>query len=198
MWTCQTNAQRQKGEARLITANRFDEIKTFAKELHGTPVTDICLADIGKMLVAIDELSAELDRIRSVPTIRNSGGHVKPLVLGPDGAPVMGPPLAQQFAAERRQQYDEDRVEALSDENPDPKKWRTFALRWGLAPPPGGWDNTNLIIITMHRLRMEVDAVPYILKHASAVTLKANGIALPHGYRLQDGELHVPAKPPAL
>lgn len=179
----------------MLTANRFDEIKKFADSMPGTQIADLSLGNITKLAVYLKETTDEIDRLRSVPQIK-PGGHVKPLILDPaTGKPLVGPPLAQQFAGERREQYQLDRAEALQRDPTglDPNKWRIFALRWGLSPPPGGWEiNRELIINMMHRLRVELDSLDPLERHVSAMHCKSNGIALPHGYELKDGQLHGP------
>jgi hypothetical protein len=71
----------------------------------------------------------------------------------------------------------------------DPDQWRIFSLRWGLAPPPGGWENTEAIVNVMHAVRVGVRSVPYLEKHFSAVYLTSKGIHLPKPLRLENGVL---------
>ena len=118
------------------------------------------------------------------------------VVLDANGAPVLPKPLSQQFEAERREQYILDRHEALM--SLDPAKWRVFALRWGMAPPPqdqGGWDNHELIVDTMHTVRLVVASIPYEAQHISAMHLTAKGAKLPPGVYIEDGVLHGARKP---
>jgi hypothetical protein len=113
------------------------------------------------------------------------------VVLDASGKPVLPAPLASQFEAERREQYVLDRHEAIM--SLDPAMWRTFALRWGMAPPPdaeGGWTNHELIIDTMHTIRIVVESIPYEAKHISAMHLLAKGRPLPPGVYIEDGVLH--------
>jgi hypothetical protein len=68
--------------------------------------------------------------------------------------------------------------------------WRTYALRWGLSPPPGGWENQEAILNVMHRLIVELGTFPHISAHMSATYLTSRGLALPPGVALKDGVLH--------
>lgn len=170
-----------------LTANRFDEIKKFTTALHGKKIADIPDADIAKMGVMLAELAAELERMRQPAQVAGRG-HVKPVVLDAQGNAVAPPPLSQQFAVERREQYDEDRFDAIKDPT-DTDKWRVFCLRWGLAPPPGGWENREAITNVIHAIRIGVRGVPHLEKHKSAMHLRAKGIALPPGVTLIDGVL---------
>lgn len=170
----------------MLTANQFDKIKHKIQYLENTTVAKLTMGEIGEMLTMLKDLSAEIDRSRNVPQIGGKS-HVKPLLLGADGKPVLGLPLVQQFAAERREQYAKDRHVALTLMTVD--AWRVYALRWGLTPPPGGWEDETTIINMMHRLRLDVVTIPYIEKHKSAVHCTSNGIALPLGVELVNGEL---------
>lgn len=174
----------------MLTANRFDEIKTFTASLHGTKVADLALSDVAKMAVMLAELAAEIERLRT-PAQTNQRSHLKPVVLDAQGKPVAPPPLHQQFAAERREQYDADRFEAIMAlQTADPVgPWKRFSLRWGLAPPPGGWDNFEAIFNVIHSVRIVVKDVPYVEKHWSASYLTSKGIKLPPGVTLINGEL---------
>lgn len=171
----------------MLTANRFDQIKHKIQYLENTTVAKLTMGEIGEMLTMLKDLSAEIDRTRSVPNVRPGGSHVKPLLLGSDGKPVLGAPLVQQFAADRREQYAKDRHVALSLMTAE--QWKIFSLRWGLTPPPGGWEDEVTIINMMHRLRLDVVTIPYLEKHKSAIHCTSNGIALPQGVTLENGEL---------
>jgi len=170
----------------MLTANRFDEIKKFTAGLHGTKVADLKLEAIAGMAVMLAELCAEIERLRT-PAPAVGRGHLKPVVLDAQGKPVAPPPLHHQFAAERREQYDADRLEALLDGKAD--AWRVFSLRWGLSPPPGGWENTEAIYNVIQAVRLGVKGVPYLTKLMAAQHLVAKGIRLPQGVTLTNGEL---------
>lgn len=169
----------------MLTANRFDEIKTAVRAYQAKPHSiTYTVQQVFGMLV---DLAAEMDRMRQ-PAQAAGRGHIKPVVLDAQGNAVAPPPLAHQFAAERREQYDNDRLEAISDPD-DIDKWRVFSLRWGLSPPPGGWENRAVITDVIHSVRLTVLRVPHLEKHKSAVYLRGKGIALPQGVTLIDGEL---------
>ncbi len=180
----------------MLTANRFDEIKTFLRDVHQRTEQEDAILDVGAVVEMLSDVVKEVERIRSVPNVPPARPtNVKPLVLGADGKPILGPPISQQLAVERREQYAIDRREAVERDargNLDPRKWRLFCLRWGNGgPPPGGWENTAPIILAMHRIRLTLDDVPHIEKHWSAVALTSQGIALPPGMTLRDGVLDV-------
>lgn len=177
-------------EVNLLTANRFDEIKKRIETLRRRKdqsgiyaVTELfnMLKELFNML---KELAAEVERLRT-PKVWGRG-HIRPVII--DAQDVVLLPLAHQFAAERREQYNADRFESIIDPS-GTDKWRVFCLRWGLAPPPGGWENTEAITNVIHEVRLGVKAIPYVGKHLSAVYLNARGIQLPQGVRLQGGML---------
>lgn len=170
----------------MLTANRFDEIKKFTAALHGTKVADLPHTDVAKMATMLAELASELERMRQ-PAPTHQRSHLKPVVLDAQGKPVVPPPLSQQFAAERREQYDADRLEALIDGKP--AAWRVFSLRWGLTPPPGGWENEEAIYNVIQAVRLSVKAIPYLTKLIAAQHLVAHGHRLPQGVTLSNGEL---------
>lgn len=170
----------------MLAANRFDHIKASTKRWRKGSLASLCDFDTtGEMLNMIEELTAEIDR-RNTPTPARTS-RPRPVVLDAQGRPTMPPPMAQQFEGERRDQYALDRHMAVM--SLDPAQWRTFSLRWGLTPPPGGWDNTEAIMNVMHAVRLSVRSVPYIDKHFSAVNLASRGIKLPPGMRLEGGVL---------
>jgi hypothetical protein len=177
----------------MLEANRFDTIKKQIAEAAATKVTDLSIAKIVDLVTSLKILAAEIDRIRSVPQVSGGRSHIKPVVLGADGKPVAPPPLSQQFAAERREQFAFDRYDVLM--SLDPAEWRVFALRWGLSPPPGGWDNHEAILGVMHGLRVALGRPLSLLdRHVSATYMTSRGIALPQGVTLKDGEL-IDARP---
>jgi hypothetical protein len=170
----------------LLTANRFDQIKKRIDDWQGgEPIWQNAVSELFDML---KELADEIDRLR-MPAQAGGRGHLKPVILDAQGQAVVPPPLAHQFAAERREQYDSDRFDAIM--NPDDiDRWRVFCLRWGLAPPPGGWKNREAITNVIHAVRLGVRRVPHLEKHISAMHLKAKGIGLPPGVTLAGGDLH--------
>ena len=171
----------------MLTANRFDEIKKFTAGLHGTKVADLPQEDVAKMAVMLAELAAELERMKQ-PAQAQGRGHIKPVVLDAQGKPVLPPPIAQQIAVERREQYDADRLEAVLSVG-DLSVWKRFSLRWGLSPPPGGWQNTEAQLNVIHAVRLGIKAVPLFEKQVSANVLVARGVKLPPGVTLINGEL---------
>lgn len=176
-----------------MTANRFDEIKKATKDYEMSHVTALDLAGLGDIFAMLTECVAELERISAVPVV---GGrdHVKRVIFDGQGNAIAPPPIAVQLATERREQYAIDRHEVLMAL--DIKAWRVFSLRWGLAPPPGGWDSEEQIMNVMHAVRLSVASIPYIEKHKSAVHLHAKGIALPRGVRFENGALRGVELPP--
>jgi hypothetical protein len=171
----------------MLTANRFDHIKKMVRVFKASKGVRLSDTNIENALTMLEECVLEIDRMRGVPTIAGRG-HVRPVVLDGEGRPVPPPPIEQQLAVERREQYDADRYEAVMAA-PDIGPWRVFSLRWGLAPPPGGWENDAVILNVIHAVRLSLKQVPYIDKHFSAVHLTSNGIGLPHGVTLVNGEL---------
>lgn len=170
-----------------LTANRFDEIKTFTAGLHGTKVADIAVGDIAKMAVMLAELAAEIERLRT-PAQVGGRGHIKPVILDAKGQAIAPPPISQQLVIERREQFDADRYEAIMA-IPNMLPWRLFSLRWGLAPPPGGWEDVESQLRVIHAVRLGIKQVPLLQKSASASWIKSRGFALPPGVTLVDGVL---------
>ena len=170
----------------MLTANRFDEIKTATKNYDLSHVTALDLAGLGDIFTMLKECVAEIERARAVPIV---GGrdHVKPVIFDAKGQAIAPPPISQQLAAERREQYAADRHEALM--SLDLAIWRVFCLRWGIAPPPAGWGAEDQITNVMHMIRLGVATIPHFEKHKSALVLKARGIALPPGVKLEGGVL---------
>jgi hypothetical protein len=171
----------------LLATNRYSAIKDNIKRWAAMTVGAISLSDVGMMLTHLQELAAEIDRRDNIPRVKTNAGP-RPVILDAKGAPVLPNPLVQQFEGQRRDQYALDRHMAVMSLDPD--QWRIFSLRWGLTPPPGGWENTEAIVNVMHAVRLVVKSVPYIDKHFSAVHMKANGIALPPGMWIEGGVLH--------
>lgn len=170
----------------MLTPDRYKEIGAVVKSWQ---TKRECKYDAASaVLDMLVDLAAEVDRLRTPSQGPQGSGHLKPVILDAKGQPVVPPPLAHQFAAERRQQYDDDRFDAIMHPE-DPNRWRVFSLRWGLAPPPGGWENTDAISNVVHSVRLGVKRVPYVDKHFSAVTLLSRGIALPQGITLRNGVL---------
>jgi hypothetical protein len=165
---------------------RFDQIKKQTNDLDRSHVRDLDLAGIGEIFEMLQECITELE-VRFKPTpVRTSGPRA--VVLDAQGKPVLPPPMVVQFEGERRDQYALDRHMAVM--SLDPEQWRVFSLRWGLTPPPGGWENVEAITNVMHAVRLGVRSVPYLDKHFSAVHLTSRGIKLPPGMQLVGGVLH--------
>lgn len=171
----------------MLTANRFDEIKTFTADLHGTKIAELSVGKIAEMATMLAELAVEVDRMRT-PAQAQGRGHLKPVILDGQGNAIAPPPISQQLAVERRAQYDSDRFDAIMA-IPDIDPWRVFSLRWGLSPPPGGWDDHDTILRVIHSVRIGVKNVPLFQKTISASWLYAHGIALPPGVTLSQGVL---------
>lgn len=178
----------------MLSANQFDRVKKSIDEWKQMQVGDLTLKEIGAMLVMLDQCAQEIDRLRQ-PAQAAGRGHLKPVILDAQGQAVAPLPLTHQFAAERREQYELDRLDAITinrDTHPAAgivDRWRVFALRWGLAPPPGGWDSVDQITNVVHAIRLGVVQVPYIDKHFSAVYLTSRNIPLPRPAVLKDGIL---------
>lgn len=156
-------------------------------ELINKPLRKVPDADTA--LITLAELKDFMERTAPLPPtpIRKKSGP-RPVVLDAQGNAVMPPPIVQQFEGERRDQYALDRHMAVMSLDPD--QWRIFSLRWGLTPPPGGWDNHEAITNVMHAVRLTVRSVPYIEKHVSAVHLTSKGIKLPPPLTLVGGVLY--------
>jgi hypothetical protein len=137
-------------------------------------------------IITRDELFEFMKRTAPAVTPARTTGP-RAVVLDANGAPILPAPLTQQFEGERRNQYALDRHMAVMALDPD--QWRVFSLRWGLTPPPGGWENAEAITNVMHAVRLGVRSVPYFEKHLSAVFLSSKGIKLPPPMRLLDGVL---------
>ncbi len=172
----------------MLTANRIDEIKKFTVGLHGKKLDTGSLGDIGKMATMLAELAAEIERLRT-PAQATGRGHLKPVILDAKGQAIAPPPISQQLAVERREQYEQDRFAALMAV-PDLAEWRLFSLRWGLAPPPGGWEDKDMQLRVIHAVRLGVKEVPLFQKTISASWIKSQGFQLPPGVTLINGELN--------
>ena len=128
----------------------------------------------------------ELDRVRNIPQTGNRG-HLKPVILDAKGEAIAPPPISHQLQLDRKVQYALDRFDCMMSLDTD--QFRIFSLRWGLVPPPGGWENRELIINTMHTIRVGLPEIPYMEKHKSAMHMVANNLKLPPGIYFEDGEL---------
>jgi hypothetical protein len=173
----------------MLTANRFDQIKTFVKSLHGKSISKIPDQHVREMAIMLAELAAEVERL--LTPARGPGGNrsnIRPVVLDARGQPVLPPPVSHQLAADRREQYDIDRFEAIMHPN-DLTHWIKFSLRWGLTPPPGGWENEDAMLHVIHGVRLGIRAVPHLEKHFSATWLTSRGHRLPQGVTLVNGVL---------
>lgn len=164
---------------------RFDQIKRSINAWHMMPLSEVSGQVLGNMMNAMNEMVAELELRFNPPPIKRTGP--RPVMLDAQGKPILPPPMVQQFEGERRDQYALDRHMAVMSLDPD--QWRVFSLRWGLVPPPGGWENTEAILNVMHAVRLGVRSVPYVEKHFSAVHLTSRGVKLPTGMRLENGVL---------
>lgn len=150
-------------------------------------VGELSLEMVGAMLMMLDQCAQEIDRLRAVPEV-GGRGHLKPVILDARGQAIPPPPIAHQLAAERREQYDRDRFEAVQMPV-SLDRWRVFALRWGLPPPPGGWDSGEQITNVIHAIRLGIKQTSYVEKHFSAVYLTSRGITLPQPAKLVGGVL---------
>jgi len=102
---------------------------------------------------------------------------------------AMTPLMAERYKAQRINQYLLDRVEALASPV-DPKNWVTFGLRWGLMPPPKGWEDTTTLEIVMHKVRLSLDRTSPEDKLESALWLQLRNVPLPASMSIVNGELH--------
>lgn len=171
----------------MLSVARLKEIGDVVKTWQRERSHEVTMS-IPKALDMLVELAGELDRLRKPGELPTARGHLRPVLLDQQGQAITPPPVAQQLAVDRRAQYDLDRFEAIQvPVNLD--AWRVFCLRWGMAPPPGGWDAIEQITNVIHSIRLGVKRVPYIDKHFSAVYLTSKGIKLPQGVTLVNGIL---------
>ena len=90
--------------------------------------------------------------------------------------------------AERRKQYEEDHKAVL--DSLSLHEWRKFVLRWGLSPPPGGWNDEPHVLGVMHKSRLVLKNFSDQQRLESAQYCVANNIPLPGSMTLIDGVLH--------
>jgi hypothetical protein len=87
----------------------------------------------------------------------------------------------------RTKQYLNDRDDALRSMSVH--EWIKFALRWGLAPPPQGFEDHKTLRIVMHKVRLCLTGTTHEQAMESALFLSANNIKLPGSMALIDGVL---------
>ena len=179
--------RQKKEEVNLLSIERLKEIGAVVKAWQRTRGLDPAPSK-PELLDMLTDLASELDRLRQPAATPHAKGHLRPVLLDQQGQAITPPPISQQLAVERRAQFDADRFEAIQVPV-DLDRWRVFCLRWGMAPPPGGWDSFDKITNVVHSIRLGVKRVPYIDKHFSAVYLTSKGIALPQGVKLIAGIL---------
>lgn len=121
---------------------------------------------------------------------------VKPIKLpgvlaAPEGAGVApqmaSPELMEHLKALRSRQYLNDRADALRGMSVH--EWIKFALRWGLAPPPRGFEDHQTLRAVMHKVRLCLTATTHEQALESAQFLIAHNIKLPGSLTLVDGVL---------
>lgn len=87
----------------------------------------------------------------------------------------------------RANQFIKDRTAVLASMDVD--EWIVFCLRWGIAPPPQGFEDREQLLGLMHMSRMQLVQTDDISRLASAHWLQSRGIRLPGTYKLRDGLL---------
>lgn len=87
----------------------------------------------------------------------------------------------------RANQYLKDRAEVLNSMNID--DWIVFSLRWGLAPPPAGFEDRETLLGLMHKVRLSLPQSNDIQKLSSAHYLVSHRIKLPGTFKLEGGVL---------
>lgn len=166
----------------MLTIERYEEIKRLNRlhqngDQHRVGVKDVPLLTALNM---IGDLVVEVERLRTPAQGPGGRGHLRPVILDAKGEAVPPPPIGHQLGVERREQYAEDRFEAIMA-IPDMEPWRKFSLRWGLNPPPGGWEDHEIQLVVIHKVRLGTKAVPYWEKVESARWLHKRSIKLPPG-----------------
>lgn len=102
---------------------------------------------------------------------------------------AMSPLMAEKYKQLRVNQYLTDRVEALASPI-DLKKWIAFALRWGMPPPPRGFEDEQTLMIVIHKTRLALERTSPEDKLESALWLQNMQIPLPSSMSIVNGVLH--------
>jgi len=108
-------------------------------------------------------------------------------VLGKVARVAMPSELVSKLTMMRAEQNIKDRTAALNIMSVE--LWIMFCLRWGVPPPPQGFDDHEQLLGVMHMLRMHLPQHDDLQKLTSAHWLVSRGIKLPGTYRLRDGAL---------
>lgn len=95
---------------------------------------------------------------------------------------------AENFRNERIMQYNRDRTTALRFL--DIEGWKSFSLRWNLAPPyPRGWGSQDDLMAVMHKTRLMLNEFTEQERYFSAAWLVGHSHTLPEGLEYKDGKL---------
>lgn len=118
-------------------------------------------------------------------------GDVKMVGIGEaHGAPnvtTISAEQAEKLKNMRAAQYIKDRTEVLT--TMDIPTWIVFSLRWGIAPPPNGFEDTETLLGLMHKVRLSLPQSNDIQKLSSAHWLMTHNIRLPGTFKLENGVL---------
>lgn len=113
-----------------------------------------------------------------------SGDHA---MVGSEGVSIINAEQAEKLKAMRAAQFMKDRLEVLK--TMDVASWVVFCLRWGLAPPPGGFEDSETLLAVMHKVRLSLPQSNSIQKLSSAHWLVTHNIRLPGTFKLENGVL---------
>jgi len=94
---------------------------------------------------------------------------------------------AEKLRNMRAAQYIKDRNEVLN--TMDIEGWIVFCLRWGIAPPPNGFEDRETMLGLMHKIRLSLPHSNDIQKLSSAHWLVTHHIRLPGTFKLENGVL---------
>ena len=94
---------------------------------------------------------------------------------------------AEKLKQLRAAQYIKDRNDVLVTMSI--QDWVVFCLRWGIAPPPNGFEDTETLLGLMHKIRLSLPQSNDIQKLSSAHYLSTHNIRLPGTFVLRDGVL---------
>lgn len=129
----------------------------------------------------IEHTPATEARSMQLPTVLGSldGNRVTPQITRPADL--------EKLKLMRTQQYLNDRNDALRGMSV--QEWIKFCLRWGLAPPPQGFEDHRTLRCVMHKVRLCLTTTTHEQALESAIHLKGQGVPLPGSMTLIDGVL---------
>lgn len=91
--------------------------------------------------------------------------------------------VALDYEAQRKAQFEADQLEMVR--SLDPLEFKKLKLRWGMAPPPGGWNDTATIMKAIHMQRIVMKALEMDERMKSVRFILAAGLKLPPQVLLQ-------------